>query len=98
MSNLVNLFYSKGSQKSLKSYLSLITLILTLFVFLPIAQASEAELILPDLASVSFLGYTGRELLMAGLGVCALGLIFGLVVYSQIKKLPVHQSMKEISE
>ena len=35
--------------------------------------ASEAELILPDLASVSFLGMTGRTLLFLGLFVCAAG-------------------------
>ncbi len=61
-------------------------------------HASEAELILPDLSSVSFLGLTGHELLVRGLAVCALGLIFGLIIYTQVKKLPVHQSMKDISE
>ena len=35
---------------------------------------------------------------MSGLGVCVLGLIFGLVFYSQLKHLPVHESMREISE
>ena len=40
----------------------------------------------------------GRTLLMAGLGVCVLGLLFGLVVYRQLKTLPVHASMREISE
>jgi len=62
------------------------------------AQASEAELILPDLSSVRFLGQTGHQLLMYGLGVCALGLVFGLVIYSQLKNMPVHRSMKEISD
>jgi K(+)-stimulated pyrophosphate-energized sodium pump len=71
-------------------------LLVTLFSFT--AGASEAELILPDLSSVSFLGHTGRSLLMVGLVVCLLGLIFGLIIYSQVKKMPVHSSMKEISE
>ncbi len=62
------------------------------------AMASEAELILPDLSSVSFLGQTGHQLLMYGLGVCFLGLVFGLVIFSQLKNMPVHRSMKEISE
>jgi K(+)-stimulated pyrophosphate-energized sodium pump len=35
---------------------------------------------------------------MGGLAVCALGLLFGLVMYSQLKRLPVHESMREISE
>jgi K(+)-stimulated pyrophosphate-energized sodium pump len=35
---------------------------------------------------------------MGGLGVCLLGLAFGLVIYRQLKNLPVHGSMLEISE
>jgi K(+)-stimulated pyrophosphate-energized sodium pump len=35
---------------------------------------------------------------MLGLGVCVLGLVFGLVIFSQLKNLPVHASMREISE
>ena len=59
----------------------------------------EANLIIPDLSQVSFLGgIHGRSLLMGGLAVCALGLLFGLVMYSQLKRMPVHQSMREISE
>ncbi|HKY62783.1 MAG TPA: sodium-translocating pyrophosphatase [bacterium] len=60
--------------------------------------ASEAELVLPDLSSISFLGVTGHDLLLYGLAICALGAIFGLVIYSQVKSMPVHKSMKEISE
>ena len=59
----------------------------------------EANLVIPDLSQVSFLGgIHGRSLLMGGLAVCALGLLFGLVMYSQLKRLPVHESMREISE
>src|SRR5712671_6428750 len=58
----------------------------------------EANLILPDLGTVDFLGVNGRTLLMGGLGVCLLGLVFGLVIYTQLKNLPVHRSMLEISE
>src|SRR5262249_52435649 len=36
--------------------------------------------------------------LMGGLVVCVLGLVFGLVIYSQLKNLPVHDAMREISE
>src|SRR5436305_13754782 len=35
---------------------------------------------------------------MGGLVVCVLGLLFGLVFYSQLKKMAVHGSMLEISE
>src|SRR5713101_8210245 len=62
------------------------------------ARADEARLILPDLGSVQFLGMSGRSLLLLGLVVCALGGVFGLVIYRQLKGLPVHRSMLEVSE
>ncbi len=58
----------------------------------------EMNLVLPDFTSVQFLGMTGWNLLALGLVVCALGLVFGLVIYQQLKNLPVHKSMLEISE
>ncbi len=59
----------------------------------------EANLVLPDLAQATFLGGTnGRTLLMWGLLVCALGLLFGLATFTQLRNLPVHRSMLEISE
>jgi K(+)-stimulated pyrophosphate-energized sodium pump len=69
-------------------------------LFMPmLALASEANLVLPDLASQTFLGgTTGRTLLMGGVVVCLLGLAFGFLQYSQLKNLPVHKSMLEISE
>ncbi len=64
----------------------------------PAARADEAKLILPDLGSVQFLGMSGRNLLLLGLVVCALGLVFGTRIFLQLKKLPVHKSMLEVSE
>jgi K(+)-stimulated pyrophosphate-energized sodium pump len=59
----------------------------------------EANLRLPDLSRVNFLGgVNGHNLLLVGLVICALGLLFGLWIYIQLQKLPVHQSMREISE
>src|ERR1051326_7339514 len=58
----------------------------------------EANLVIPDLNSVQFFGMGGRSLLMGGLVVCALGLLFGLVMYSRLKGMAVHESMREISE
>jgi len=58
----------------------------------------EANLVLPDLGSVSFLGVNGRSLLMGGLAISMLGLVFGLVIYRNLKNMPVHRSMLEISE
>ena len=62
------------------------------------ARADESELILPDLDSVTFLGMPGRTLLMIGILVCLAGLAFGLFMYSKLKNLPVHRSMREVSE
>jgi K(+)-stimulated pyrophosphate-energized sodium pump len=59
----------------------------------------EAALVLPDLGQATFLGgINGRTLLLWGLLVCALGLAFGLVISTQLKRLPVHRSMLEVSE
>jgi K(+)-stimulated pyrophosphate-energized sodium pump len=59
----------------------------------------EATLVLPDLGSVNFLGtMPGSTLLSGGLVICLLGLVFGLVIYRQLKNMTVHRSMREISE
>ncbi|HWS86371.1 MAG TPA: sodium-translocating pyrophosphatase [Pyrinomonadaceae bacterium] len=58
----------------------------------------EANLLLPDLSTQSFLGVDGHTLLLIGLAVCVLGLAFGLIIFTQLKNLPVHRSMREISE
>jgi K(+)-stimulated pyrophosphate-energized sodium pump len=62
-------------------------------------EGGEANLQLPDLGTVTFFeGTNGRTLLMVGLVVSALGLGFGLMIYTQLKNMPVHKSMREISE
>jgi K(+)-stimulated pyrophosphate-energized sodium pump len=67
-------------------------------VFASPREGGEAALKLPDLSSVTFLGIDGHKLLLVGLLFCFLGLMFGLAIYIQLKNLPVHRSMKEISE
>ena len=64
----------------------------------PARAAGEANLVLPDLSVVDFHGVNGRTLLMSGLAICALGLLFGLATFAQLKALPVHASMLEVSE
>src|SRR5437868_9055243 len=61
-------------------------------------EGGEANLTLPDLSSVSFLGMNGHNLLMVGLLFCFFGLLFGLAIYLQLKNLAVHKSMRDISE
>jgi len=63
----------------------------------PVFAGGEAELKIPALQG-SFMGMTGHQLLLVGLVICLLGIVFGLVQYSQIRNLPVHKSMLEISE
>ncbi len=94
-------------RRALPSLWTCLTMFVALFVpALLVAQqqaapqrpVGEANLVIPDLSSVEFLGMPGRTLLMTGLVVCALGLIFGLVIYAQLKRLAVHTAMLEISE
>ncbi len=58
----------------------------------------EAELKVPDLSQVTFLGMDGHKLLLFGIAFCVFGLIFGLTIYSRLKGMPVHKSMRDISE
>jgi K(+)-stimulated pyrophosphate-energized sodium pump len=61
-------------------------------------EGGEANLKLPDLSSVQFLGVDGHKLLLWGLLFCLFGLAFGMTIYVRLKNLPVHRSMREISE
>jgi K(+)-stimulated pyrophosphate-energized sodium pump len=64
----------------------------------PAFAQSEIELEVPDLDQAMFFGVGGRTLLMGGLIVSGLGLIFGLIIYKRLQSMPVHESMREISE
>ncbi len=90
---------------SITSSAKLLTAALTVFLLnsatafaQPNEAGGEATLQLPDLSSVSFMGMTGHNLLLIGLLFCAFGLLFGMAIYLQLKNLPVHRSMREISE
>ncbi|HEY5913478.1 MAG TPA: sodium-translocating pyrophosphatase [Verrucomicrobiae bacterium] len=65
------------------------------------ALGSEAELNLPDLGGENrfplLCGLTGTQLMLVGILVCAIGGIFGLVQYRQTRDLPVHDSMRNVS-
>jgi len=64
------------------------------------AGGGEAALKLPDLSSVSFLNgaIDGHKLLLIGILFCIFGLGFGMAIFMRLKNLPVHRSMREISE
>ena len=75
--------------------------LLTLFAAsaTPAAESGgEANLKVPDLSQVNFLGMDGHKLLLFGIVFCVLGLVFGLAIYSRLKGMPVHKSMRDISE
>src|SRR5262245_21633924 len=86
--------------------LTCLTVVLILAAALPVLAQNEVErrggevdLVVPDLTQTSFLnGIGGRSLLLAGLLIPVLGLVFGLMIYQRLKNLPVHASMKDISE
>lgn len=64
------------------------------------ASASEIDLKIPSLdVTYNIFGYaiTGSQILLYGLGICALGLLFGLCEFLSIKRLPAHQVMLNVS-
>ncbi|MEI7998361.1 MAG: sodium-translocating pyrophosphatase [Candidatus Omnitrophota bacterium] len=66
---------------------------------IPVALAGEADLIVPDLSTVPLMfNLNGRTALMMGILICAYGVFFGIIQYGKIRKMPVHKSMKEVSE
>src|SRR5262249_44016038 len=58
----------------------------------------EANLRLPDLSQVNFLGIDGNGLLLFGILICFFGLLFGMWIFTRLKNMPVHRAMREISE
>mgnify|MGYP000898989616 CR=1 FL=1 len=62
-----------------------------------VSHKSEFDLPLPDL-HVAVGGISGWYLLLIGLLICVGGFAFGLVSYMKLKDLPVHQSMRDVSE
>ncbi len=62
------------------------------------ARADESTMILPNLGSQTYAGISGHTLLALGLIIAALGILFGLVTYKQLKNLAVHKSMGEVSD
>jgi len=82
---LWSLFYSLG---------------IILFLMTPMAFAGEADIKIPDLTQVSFIGGSlgGLTILNIGLLICAIGMIFGWFQYTQTKNLPSHQAMLDVSD
>src|SRR5208337_4158924 len=64
------------------------------------AFAGEADIKLPDLTTISFLGgsLSGMMILNVGLVICVIGMIFGIIQYVQTKNLPAHKAMLDVSQ
>jgi len=89
------------SIRRLLSIPGLLTLLLLLTGTLPAwanPEGGEANLVIPDLSSVSFLGIDGWTLLSWGILICIGGYLFGFIIFRQLREAPVHQSMREVSE
>ncbi len=71
---------------------------LAILLFAPEAMGSEKDLKIPNLETVKVLGTNAKVLLYAGMGVCVLGMLFGLAMYRHVRQLPVHKAMLEVSE
>ncbi len=89
--------YSASVMENNKSWYGKLVFLAALLLFAPAVFASEADIQIPDLASVRFGSLQGMHILYAGLLVCVFGVIFGLRQYQQTKNLPVHKSMGDVS-
>lgn len=82
---------------------SIWTFLLSSLMFLLMAGAAfagEADINLPDLTQVSFMGgaLAGLTILNVGLIVCIIGIAFGIMQYVQTKNLPAHKAMLDVSQ
>ncbi|MEA2709817.1 MAG: K(+)-stimulated pyrophosphate-energized sodium pump, partial [Phycisphaerales bacterium] len=87
-----------SSRRRFSSLLAAAAAIIVSLVLPASARASEADLVLPDLRQATFHGINGHTLLLFGMALCFAGFVFGLVIYKQLKQLPVHRAMLEVSE
>jgi len=64
------------------------------------ALASELDLQIPAIdTQYQIFGQTvsGQTLLLLGIGVCVLGMAFGMTMFNQVKRMPAHKSMLDVS-
>ena len=101
MFTLIDAACARGGRIS-KRLSAAAALLLLLSPTLPAASpeegGGEANLRLPDLSSVNFLGIDGHKLLLFGILICIFGLLFGMRIFMRLKNLPVHRAMRDISE
>ncbi|HEY1922162.1 MAG TPA: sodium/proton-translocating pyrophosphatase, partial [Tepidisphaeraceae bacterium] len=84
-----------------RSLATLVGAILLLALFFPtLTFASDVSLKIPDLNKARFFDNSigGQTLLTWGMAICGLGFLFGIVIYRRLQAMPVHESMREVSE
>lgn len=79
--------------KKFTSPMALMAIFAVMILGISPAMASEADLVVPSIQSISPSSYT---LLLIGLGISVIGLIFGLIEFLKIKKLDVHKCMDDV--
>ncbi|MBP7527237.1 MAG: sodium-translocating pyrophosphatase [Syntrophorhabdaceae bacterium] len=83
-----------------KGFSTALLLFMFMLVSLP-AFAGEADIILPDLSTVTFTLFgstvSGVSIMYFGIVICFVGLIFAILQASQTKKMPAHKAMLDVS-
>ncbi len=85
---------------NLKKISSFALAMLLTVAFATSAMASEIDLKVPSLdVAYNIFGWsvTGAQLLLYGMGICVLGMVFGLSEFCLIKKMPAHKLMLNVS-
>jgi K(+)-stimulated pyrophosphate-energized sodium pump len=93
-------FFTRRAATRISAIAALLTVGTATAFAQPASEGGEASLKLPDLSQVSFFlgAIDGHKLLLIGILFCLFGLGFGMAIYMRLKNLPVHRSMREISE
>lgn len=83
-----------------KGFSTALLLFMFMLVSLP-AFAGEADIILPDLSTVTFTLFgstvSGVSIMYFGIVICFVGLIFAVLQANQTKNMPAHKAMLEVS-
>lgn len=84
-------YIGRQYRTAFKAMLSGIVGLSVLLLTPAMAFASEADLVIPNLTAQQ------NTLLIYGIGVCVLGMLFGLYQFTKVKKIEAHQSMLDVA-
>ncbi len=69
-----------------------------LFSARPAFAAAVSDMHFPDFGQITVLGVSGNAIMLVAAAICLVGVAFGLILFSQVRKMPVHKAMLEVSE